>query len=66
MWDSAQWISKCGCSFSTTAKYPGTFKDNPDLCDQRYSTAYGIYSPHCGLDNVMLSWGHDEYMVVPL
>ena len=21
---------------------------------------YGIYQPHCGLDNVMLSWGHDE------
>jgi hypothetical protein len=44
-------------------KYPGTFEDNPDLHDERYSTECGIYSPQCGLDSVMLSWGHDEYMV---
>ncbi|KAJ3577884.1 hypothetical protein NPX13_g2679 [Xylaria arbuscula] len=25
-------------------------------------TKYGIYSPGCGLDNIMLSWGHDEYL----
>ncbi|KAH9029977.1 hypothetical protein EDB85DRAFT_1964863 [Lactarius pseudohatsudake] len=29
---------------------------------QIYSTENGIYQPHCGLDNVMLSWGHDEYL----
>lgn len=28
-----------------------------------YSTEYGVYQPHCGLDNVMLSWGHDEVRV---
>ena len=22
----------------------------------------GIYTPHCGLDNLLLSWGHDEYL----
>lgn len=27
-----------------------------------YSTEYGVYQPHCGLENVMLSWGHDEYL----
>lgn len=21
-----------------------------------------MYKPHCGLDNVTLSWGHDEYL----
>ena len=26
-----------------------------------YQTKYGIYEPNCGLDNVHLSWGHDEY-----
>lgn len=23
---------------------------------------YGVYEPNCGLDNVVMSWGHDEYM----
>lgn len=21
-----------------------------------------MYKPHCGLDNIMMSWGHDEYL----
>ena len=21
-----------------------------------------MYEPHCGLDNLMMSWGHDEYL----
>jgi inositol oxygenase len=25
-------------------------------------TQFGIYSPHCGLNNVLMSWGHDEYL----
>ncbi len=27
-----------------------------------YQTKYGIYEPHCGLNNVHLSFGHDGYM----
>lgn len=49
-----------GCKFSDKIIYPETFKGNPDFYDALYSTEYGIYKPHCGLDNVMLSWGHDE------
>jgi inositol oxygenase len=49
-----------GCRFSDKIIYPETFAANPDSHDQIYSTEYGIYQPHCGLDNVMLSWGHDE------
>ncbi|KAK2494408.1 hypothetical protein MC885_013978 [Smutsia gigantea] len=26
------------------------------------STDLGMYQPHCGLQNVLMSWGHDEYM----
>lgn len=37
-------------------------KENPDYNDPVYSTRYGIYSPHCGLDKVHLSYGHDEYL----
>ncbi|XP_037703460.1 inositol oxygenase isoform X3 [Choloepus didactylus] len=42
--------------------YDSTFQDNPDLQDPRYSTELGMYQPHCGLENVLMSWGHDEYM----
>mmetsp|Transcript_65136 Transcript_65136/g.141999 ORF Transcript_65136/g.141999 Transcript_65136/m.141999 type:complete len:215 (-) Transcript_65136:56-700(-) len=39
-----------------------TFADNPDSKDPVLSTEYGIYAEGCGLDNVHLAWGHDEYM----
>lgn len=26
------------------------------------STKYGIYKPKCGLDKLLMSWGHDEYL----
>ncbi|KAJ5739283.1 hypothetical protein N7533_012067 [Penicillium manginii] len=39
-----------------------SFKDNEDLNHPVYDTKFGIYSPGCGLDKVMLSWGHDEYL----
>lgn len=42
--------------------FPTSFSLNPDTHDPIYSTPLGIYSPHCGLDNIMLSWGHDEYL----
>ena len=42
--------------------YPEYFAANPDAADPRYNTEYGIYAPHCGLDAVHLSWGHDEYL----
>ena len=49
-----------GCAFSDKNIYPDTFAGNPDSRDAVYSTKCGIYEAHCGLDNVMLSWGHDE------
>jgi inositol oxygenase len=51
-----------GCKFSDKIVYPEFFEDNPDNIDPRYNTTYGIYEPNCGLDNVHLSWGHDEYL----
>lgn len=51
-----------GCKFSDKIVYPEFFEDNPDARDERYNTEYGVYEPHCGLDQVQLSWGHDEYM----
>ena len=51
-----------GCAYEPSIIYPDTFVNNPDYYDPVYSTKYGIYKPNCGLDNVMLSWGHDEYL----
>ncbi|KAH9885183.1 DUF706-domain-containing protein [Xylariomycetidae sp. FL2044] len=51
-----------GCAFDEKIIYPGSFEENPDSKDAIYSTKFGIYTPGCGLDNVMLSWGHDEYL----
>jgi inositol oxygenase len=51
-----------GCRFSDKIVYPEFFEANPDSRDERYNTTYGIYSHGCGLKNVTMSWGHDEYL----
>lgn len=51
-----------GCAYSDEIVFPEFFADNPDIHVPEYQTKYGIYSPNCGLDNVDLSWGHDEYI----
>lgn len=61
-WDVVGDTFPVGCKFSKKIIYYDYFKDNTDTKNPVYCTKYGIYSPHCGLDNVMLSWGHDEYM----
>ena len=51
-----------GCAYSNKIVYPEFFKDNPDYNDEKYNTKYGVYTPNCGLRNVDMSWGHDEYV----
>ena len=51
-----------GCAFSDKIVYSEFFKDNPDTYDSRYNTELGVYTRNCGLDNVHMSWGHDEYV----
>ncbi len=51
-----------GCAFSDQVVFPEFFADNPDSQVPAYQTPCGIYPEHCGLDNVHLSWGHDEYL----
>jgi inositol oxygenase len=51
-----------GCKHSDKIVYAEFFQENPDASDPRYNTRYGIYEPNCGLDNVRMSWGHDEYV----
>ncbi|KAL3271120.1 hypothetical protein HHI36_021615 [Cryptolaemus montrouzieri] len=52
-----------GCKWSDNIVYRDTsFVDNKDGLNKEYNTKYGIYEPNCGLDNLSLSWGHDEYL----
>ncbi len=51
-----------GCRFSDRIVLPEYFGENPDSSDARYRTEYGIYAKNCGLDQVLMSWGHDEYL----
>ena len=47
-----------GCQFYDAAR----FESNPDLDNPILSNRFGIYRKHCGLRNVHLSWGQDEYL----
>jgi inositol oxygenase len=51
-----------GCQFSDKIVFHEFFDANPDSRDERFNTKLGVYSENCGLDNVHMSWGHDEYM----
>lgn len=51
-----------GCKHSDKIVYPEFFEANPDAHDERFNTKYGVYEPNCGLKNVKMSWGHDEYL----
>lgn len=39
-----------------------SFAGNPDLKDPKLNTRLGIYEENCGLGQVLMSWGHDEYL----
>ena len=68
LWGEEQWAVVgdtfvVGCAYGDHIVYrENSFNDNPDLKDPKYNTKYGVYKPNCGLDNVLFSWGHDEYM----
>lgn len=50
-----------GCGFSEKIVYHEFFESNPDSKNPNFNTKYGTYEPGCGLENVSMSWGHDEY-----
>jgi inositol oxygenase len=67
LWGEPQWAVvgdtfPVGCAYSDKVVFPEFFKDNPDYQVPKYQTSSGVYEPGCGLENVNLSWGHDEYM----
>ena len=48
-----------GCQFPKSIVFYDSMRNNPDY--NKYDK-YGIYKKHCGLDNLYLSFGHDEYL----
>lgn len=51
-----------GCAYSGKIVYPEFFELNPDYNDSRFNSRLGVYKEGCGLRNVTMSWGHDEYV----
>lgn len=51
-----------GCKHSDKVVYPEYFALNPDSKNPRLNSRLGVYEEGCGLKNVHLSWGHDEYL----
>lgn len=51
-----------GCRFDERIVYYPFFETNPDYQSPEYQTESGIYQRHCGLDRVVMSFGHDEYL----
>ncbi|XP_066922206.1 inositol oxygenase-like [Clytia hemisphaerica] len=67
LWGEPQWAVvgdtfPIGCRFQEECVFHRFFEMNPDYNNSNYNTKNGIYKEHCGLDNVTMSWGHDEYM----
>ena len=67
LFDQPQWAVvgdtfPVGCQFSEKIVFPEFFASNPDSTNPLYREPLGAYQPGCGLDAVLMSWGHDEYL----
>jgi inositol oxygenase len=51
-----------GCAFSDRIVYPEFLADNPDAHEPKMQSSCGVYTEGCGLRNVHMCWGHDEYL----
>ncbi len=50
-----------GCAYSSKIVFADFFAANPDMQKPEFQTKLGIYEQNGGLDQVTMSWGHDEY-----
>ncbi|XP_021749662.1 inositol oxygenase 1-like isoform X2 [Chenopodium quinoa] len=55
-------IFPVGCAFDESIVHHKYFALNPNYDNPAYNTKYGMYSEGCGLENVLMSFGHDDYM----
>ena len=66
LWGEPQWAVvgdtfPTGCAYSDKIVFHEYFAANPDSKNPAYEAANGIYEQGGGLDQVDMSWGHDEY-----
>ena len=66
LWGEPQWAVvgdtfPTGCAYSDKIVFHEFFADNPDTKRPEYQTRLGVYEQGGGLDQVDMSWGHDEY-----
>ncbi len=54
-------IFPLGCAYSENIIRHEYLRENPDWKNPDYQSRCGIYDEHCGLDEVVFSYGHDEY-----
>lgn len=67
LWGEPQWAVvgdtfPVGCAYRPEVVYAEYFSANPDAQVAEYQTPLGIYEAGAGLDSVLISWGHDEYL----
>jgi inositol oxygenase len=67
LWGEPQWAVvgdtfPVGCAWSETIVFHQYFEANSDRAVAAYQTSEGIYERGCGLSEVSMSWGHDEYL----
>lgn len=67
LWGEPQWAVvgdtfPVGCAWSDKIVFHEFFAENPDSGIPEYQTRLGVYQENGGLDNVDMSWGHDEYL----
>src|SRR5437660_5557228 len=51
-----------GCAWSDRIVFHNFFELNSDKNVPRYQTRLGVYEEGAGLNQVTMSWGHDEYL----
>jgi inositol oxygenase len=66
LWGEPQWAVvgdtfPTGCAYSDKIVFHKFFEANPDSSNPRYQTRLGVYQEGAGLDQVDMSWGHDEF-----
>lgn len=67
LWGEPQWAVvgdtfPTGCAWSDRIVLSEFFAENADQQVPEYQSRLGVYREGCGLRNVDMSWGHDEYL----
>lgn len=65
-WDVVGDTFPVGCKWDEKCVFAEAFGQNPDREHPIYGTKNGIYTPGKGIDQFMMSWGHDEFLYLVL